>query len=206
MIKTRQWAASHGIDVADSLPAIADYDEPTPRTSQEIAIRTIILHAIAATGYGVDPEPIAEWLIEQSIWQYASPAEQTLMKSTASTDDELSEARWRQEAQWALLWAINKVHSLGLPTQTCDTGSLVDDIMPGRGESIEPFVSSARLRLPGEILAENDRTYNLHCYARPAIRESTLPGDLIYPVLFQRHYAFEWLTGDDQWDEVQTDT
>ncbi|WP_417382848.1 DUF4272 domain-containing protein [Gimesia sp.] len=206
MVKTKQWAASLGIDVEDALPAIADYNEPTPRTSQEIAIRTLILHAIAATGYGVDPGPIIEWLIDQSIWQYASPAEQALMKSTTPTDEILSEACWRQEAQWALLWAINKVDSLGLPTQTCDTGSLVDDIMPGLGDSIEQFVSSARLRQPGEILAENDRTYNLHCYARPAIRQGTLPDDLVYPVLFQRYYAFEWLTGTDLWDGVQTDT
>lgn len=206
MVTTKQWAVSKGIDAAEFLPADADYNEPTPRSAQEVATRTVILHAVAATGYGVDPEPIVEWLVEQSIWEHASAKEQFLLTATAPSDEELSEACWRQEAQWALLWAISKVDTLGLPTQTCDTGLLVDQIMPGLGESTDPFVSSARLRLPGELLVEDDRTYNLHCYARPALRQNSLPGDLIYPVLFQRHYAFEWLTSTDNWDDVRLDT
>ncbi|QDV25241.1 DUF4272 domain-containing protein [Aureliella helgolandensis] len=113
MITTKQWAASHGIGVDDSLPPVADYNEPVPRTSQEAAVRTVILHAIAATGYGVAPKPIVEWLIDQSIWQHASPAEQKLLEATAPTDEELSEARSRQEAQWALLWTT------GVPVHGC---------------------------------------------------------------------------------------
>lgn len=206
MTTTEQWAVSLGIDPGTSLPAVADYDEPTPRTAQEVATRTVILHSVAATGYGVDPEPIVAWLRAQSIWQQASPAEQRLLEAADPPGQELSDARWRQEAQWALLWAINKVEGLGLPTQTCNTAALVDSIMPGLGESIESFVSSASLRLPGELLAENDRVYNLHCYARPAIRKNELPNDFVYPVLAQRHYAFEWLTSNDLWDDVQTDT
>jgi len=206
MVTTKQWASSHGIDTDNALPAVADYDEPTPRTAQEVATRTVILHSIAATGYGVDSETIIAWLRDQSIWQHASPAEQSLLQASNPTDQELSDARWRQEAQWALLWAINKVEFLGLPTETCDTAALVDRIMPGLGESIEQFVSSAQLRPPGELLAEDDRVYNLHCYARPVIRKGSLPSDMVYPVLAQRHYAFEWLTGSDQWDDVQTDT
>ena len=121
MKTTKQWAASHGVDVDDSLTADADYNEPIPRTAREVATRTVILHSIAATGYGVDPKPIIEWLIGQSIWQHASPNEQRLLKAPAPIEEELSEARWRQEAQWALLWAINKIDTLGLPTQTCET-------------------------------------------------------------------------------------
>ncbi len=78
--------------------------------------------------------------------------------------------------------------------------------MPALGDSIESFLLSAELRSPGELLAEDDRIYNLHCYARQAIRQGEMPEDLIYDVLFQRHYAFEWLNGDDDWDDVCTDT
>jgi hypothetical protein len=122
------------------------------------------------------------------------------------TDKQRSDARWRQEAQWALLWAIRKVAALGLPTKTCDTGLLVDEIMPALGDSIDSLVRSAMLRPPAELLGEDDRTYNLHCYARVAFRDGTMPEDLVYAVLFQRHYAFEWLSGDDDWDDVTTDT
>jgi hypothetical protein len=206
MATTREWAIENGVGVADVLPAVEGYDEPIPRTAEDVARRTIILHSIAATGYGVDAAEIVEWLTDESIWACASPAERQLLTASDAADEELSDARWRQEAQWALLWTINKIDFLGLPTGTCDTAQLVDSIMPGLGESIEPFVSSARLRPPGELLAEEDRTYNLHCYARQAPRKNAMPSDLVYGVLFQRHYAFEWLTGDVEWDDVRTDT
>jgi hypothetical protein len=82
----------------------------------------------------------------------------------------------------------------------------VDEIMPMLGDSIESFVSSAVLRSPSQLLGEDDRSYNLHCYVRKAYRTKTFPDDLIYDVLWQRHYAFEWLRGDDDWDDVRTDT
>jgi len=117
-----------------------------------------------------------------------------------------SRARWRQEAQWALLWTISKVESLGLPTKTCDPQRLVDEIMPPLGSSVESYIRSAVVRSPSELLAEEDRIYDLHCYARPAFCAGVLPDDLIYEVLYQRHYAFEWLDGKDGWDNVCVDT
>ena len=77
--------------------------------------------------------------------------------------------------------------------------------MPTLGESIESFVSSAKLRTNRELLAEEDRVHNLHCYARQADRKNEMPDDLIYDVLYQRHYSFEWLSGDE-WDDAKMDT
>ncbi|XZE37221.1 DUF4272 domain-containing protein [Pirellulaceae bacterium SH501] len=101
---------------------------------------------------------------------------------------------------------MGKVEALGLPTQTCDTARLVDEIMPALGDSIDQFVSSAVLRSAAMVLGEEDRTYNLHCFVRKAYRNGSMPDDLIYGVLFQRRYAFEWLSGDEDWDNVTTDT
>jgi hypothetical protein len=78
--------------------------------------------------------------------------------------------------------------------------------MPALGESIDQFVSSAVLRPPAVVLGEDDRTYNLHCYARKAYRVGSMPDDLVYDVLFQRHYAFEWASGDEDGDDVTADT
>ena len=206
MRNTKEWAAAHGLCVDDSVPPVDDYSEPYKRTAGDVAIRTIILHGVAAVGYGVDPQPVIDWLKGQSLWDAVSPNEQAFLCADNPSDKQRSDARWRQEAQWALLWAIGKVKALGLPTQTCDTGRLVDEIMPALGDPIDSFVSSAELRQPSELLGEDDRTYNLHCYARQAFREDLLPDDLVYDVLFQRHYAFEWLSGEDDWDGVRTDT
>jgi hypothetical protein len=54
-------------------------------------------------------------------------------------------------------------------------------------------------------LAEDDRTYNLWCYAQKAHRKGALPADLNWGVLYERRYAFEWLDGVEDWDEVTCD-
>jgi len=207
MMTTEEWASSHGISAEETVPPVDGYSEPYKRSGEEVAIRTIVLQCVVAVAYEVDPFRIVDWLKSQGLWDQVSPKEQAFLTTGTATEEERRIAQWQSEAEWALLWAIRKVESLGLPTCTCDTANLVDHIMPALGSSVRPFVSSAELRSPAEILAEDDRTYNLHCYARQAHRTGTaLPEDLIYGVLYQRHYAFEWLSGDDPWDDVCTDT
>jgi Domain of unknown function (DUF4272) len=205
MLSTREFAAFHGLCIDDIVPPVDGYEEPCRHTAEDVAIRTIILHCVAVVGYNVEPHPIVEWLKTESIWDYVSPKEKAFFSGNPSKK-ECSDARWREEAQWTLLWSIDKIESLGLPTRTCDTKRLVDEIMPALGDQIKPFVSSAVLRSPSELLGEDNRTYNLHCYVQKAYQTNAIPSDLIYDVLYQRHYAFEWLSGDDDWDDVQTDT
>jgi hypothetical protein len=66
-------------------------------------------------------------------------------------------------------------------------------------------VASAKVREQGILLAENDRTYNLWCYAQKARRKGELPADLNWSVMYERRYAFEWLDGMQAWDEVTCD-
>jgi len=57
------------------------------------------------------------------------------------------------------------------------------------------------------LLAEDDRTYNLWCYANTARRNHKhLPHDLNWNVLYERRYAFEWLDGMQDWDDVTCDS
>jgi hypothetical protein len=101
---------------------------------------------------------------------------------------------------------IGKVESLGLPTRCCDTRRLVDEIIPALSSDISDFVGEAKLRTPGALLAEDDRTYNLWCYALAAQRKGeALPADLNLSVLRERRYAFEWMDGNQKWDEVTCD-
>ncbi len=110
------------------------------------------------------------------------------------------------EAQWALLWVIDKVESLGLPTTACDSRRLVDEIMPALDSDVSEFIRGASRRTPGEILAEDDRTYDLWCRWHLAKREDKpLPADLNYWILYERRYAFEWLDGNQEWDAVVCD-
>ena len=203
---TEEWAQTLAVSVEDTAPAIENYTEPCPRSAREIATRVVILQGVIAVAYEVDAEPVIEWLCEQGVWDQVSPREQAFLLGSEVTDEQRNRLRWHQEAEWALLWAIGHVESLGLPTQGCDTQRLVDEIVPPLGSEINAFLDSATLRPPGELLAEDDRTYDLWCYATSAVRKGEpLPADLRWWVLYERRYAFEWLDELQDWDEVTCD-
>jgi hypothetical protein len=102
---------------------------------------------------------------------------------------------------------IGRVESLGLPTHHCDTRRLADEIIPALGDDIGSFIGQSRLRSPGALLAEDDRTYNLWCYAVAAQRRrESLPSDLKLQVLRERRYAFEWMDSNQEWDDVTCDS
>jgi hypothetical protein len=205
---TEQWAKSFGISIAPTPPAVADYDEPCPFGAREIAMRAIALQGVVAVACKVDPQPVIEWFKEQGVWNAVSPKEQAfLLDPKAAGSVDVMRFRWRQEAEWALLWVVGKVDQLGLPVRECDTRRLVDGIIPALGSDIEPFLASATPRTPGDLLAESDRHYNLWCRYFQTRREhpESLPSDLHYDVLYQREYVFEWLMGIEAWDDVQCD-
>ena len=206
MVTTEQWAQALGISVEKTPPMIADFTDPYRRSSREIATRVVILQGVVAVGCEVDPEPVVEWLREQGIWGQVSPNEVAFFQNPSPTYEERIRFRWNQEAEWTLLWAIGKVESLGLPTSGCDTRRLVDEIIPPLGSNIEGFLASALLRPPGLLLAEDDRTYDLWCRVAAARKNrEPLPADLNWSVLYERRYAFEWLDGLQEWDDVTCD-
>jgi hypothetical protein len=152
---TEEWARSHNISCAATPPAIDGYDEPCRLTARQIATRAIILQGVVAVAANVDPIPVVDWLRDQDVWNSVTPHEQVLLLTPASVPKNgLASFQWRMEAEWALLWVVGKVDSLGLPTHQCDSRRLVDEIIPELGSDIEPFLASTELRSPGVLLAE----------------------------------------------------
>ena len=206
MSTTKQWAESMKVASDADLTPIADYSRPYARSVRQIAVRAIILQGVIAVAHKVEAQPIIEWFQEQTIWSDVTPQERAFVLGSAHTESEQLRYRWKQEAQWTLLWMIHRVESLGLPTRCCDTRRLVDEIIPALGDDLQSFMTQSRLRSPGALLAEDDRTYNLWCYAIAAQRRGeSLPNDLNLGVLRERRRAFEWMDGNQDWDEVTCD-
>ncbi len=205
MLTTKAWAKSLGISPATKAPAVADFTKAYPRSAEAIALRALALQGVVAVASGVDSAPIIEWFRAEKIWKATTPDEKRFLRMRSWTDKEGLPFRCHQEAEWALLWMIGKVESLGLPTKPCDTKRMMGEIIPPLGSSIEGFVAGAILRKPGLLLAEDDRTYNLWCYAQKARKKNELPADLNLSVLYERRYAFEWLNGPEKWDDVTCD-
>jgi hypothetical protein len=190
MLSTEDWAKSFGISVAANPPPVEASSKPCERSAREIAIRTLILQGVVAVASEVQPEAIVRWFMDQDIWGCTTPEEQALLQNPSLTEEQREKFAWHQEAEWALLWVLGKVEGLGLPTQTCDTRQLCDEIIPPLGSDITPFLASAALRPPGLLLAEDDRTYDLWCRALAARRKGEpLPDDLNWGVLYARRYA-----------------
>lgn len=163
---------------------------------------------MVAVAYETDPDPVTEWFREQGIHVQVNPKELAYLHDpTSLTSEERSRLQWHQEPEWALLWVVGKIEALGLPARQCDTRRLVDEIIPALGSYIEPFLMSAELRPPGVLLAKDDRHYDLWCRYIQARLEGThlLPGDLQFSVLYERQYAFGWLHGIEEWDDVRCD-
>ena len=205
MVTTASWAKSLGISVHDVLAPIPDYTEPCPRSARDIAVRAVVLQGVVAVAAQVDPKPIVEWFQDKGIWQDVTPMEQAFLNAPSRVADQCNRFAWHQEAQWTLLWVIGKIESLGLPTGQCDTRRVVDEIIPPLGSELDGYLASSKVREPGALLAEDDRTYNMWCYAQKARRDGELPLDLNLGVLFERRYAFEWLAGMQEWDDVTCD-
>lgn len=189
------------------LSPIAGYTKPYVYSAREVAIRAIILQGVTAVAYGIEAKPVITWFQEQGIWNEVTPQERVFILASGHTESELLRFRWKQEAEWALLWMIRQVESLGLPTHCCDTRRLVDEIIPALGDDLQTFIGQSELRSPGALLAEDDRTYDLWCYALAVQhRGESLPSDLNLGVLRERRYAFEWMDGNQEWDKVTCDT
>lgn len=205
MHSTETWAKSLGLSAEATPPTVEGYSKRCPRSSRQIAVRALILQGGVAVASGVDPEPIMEWFHDQRLWRSVTPEERAFLKNPSPTKEQCTKLGWHQEAEWALLWAIGKVEALGLPTRQCDARRLVDEIIPPLGSQIAGFLATAKVREPGVLLAEDERTYNLWCYAQKARRKKQLPPDLNLSVLYERRYAFEWLDGMHSWDDVTCD-
>ena len=97
MIKTKEWAESLGISTEEILPPAEDFNEQYTRTAGEIAARTIILHAIAAAGEGIDRPALVNWLEEENLWKDTSSNEQTFLLSPRMAREDLTGALWLME-------------------------------------------------------------------------------------------------------------
>ena len=96
---------------------------------------------------------------------------------------------------------------LGYPGSICDVQAIVK-LVHGAG-GVEGLVNGANLRSVEEVLDEADRIYRLHWAVVDArLRGQKAPADLEAGVVYERHYALNWLIGylGSEWDDVSTDT
>lgn len=193
--------ASLGIVLTDNLPPIED-DDVNFKTAQQIAKRILILSYLNCVVF--DPslqQDVMMFLIREQLWDEASAQEKALFHKPKLSEKEMAQIQWRAESIWLMLWAINKVQTLQLPSKAVNVYDIFA-LLPGFFETTTDFITNAKSRVHAEILDESDFTFRLNWAIREADnRNQTIPGINGY-VAYERYNSLNWITGVvDQWQD-----
>lgn len=194
------------IPINPHLPQIESEEEVTLRLPREVAQRAVVLATAVAYSQGLGRSQALEFLDNWKLWEAVTPLEKAFFLDEHPAHQRLINFSWRVESLWVLLWALGLVEKLSFPSSVCDVQKTVEMVVE---HSVEGFVNNAKLRPLAEILDEADWIYRLDWAVVDAnLKGQALPGDLISGVVYERHYALNWLIGymDQEWDEVTTDT
>jgi hypothetical protein len=185
--------------------------EVSVRPAEDVARRALELHLLQGVIFHHAPEEVVKWAREEGLWEYLSPREKEIFRIPVSGLSP-EEIRWKQQAlqshllTWriegllALLWSLDLVESLEPPVDRCD-GTVMQDVLPMPGDSLEAFIRKARLRPVEEIVQMLERHLQIyHQQAEAYEKGETLPFDLL--VAYERIHAWNWVCGwVDEWDD-----
>lgn len=196
---------SNNIKVNVNLPCVSDSTNTSLRIKDEVIDRAYALMIISAFGEGVTKEQLQKPISDKDIKSF-TPKEASILKMDHLSDQQKAYATWRYESLYTILWALNIFPELKFPNEICDVQSVVASILqPSRDE----FQQKVLLRSKNEILDELDKTYRMNWACVDArIKGETAGGSINPSVIYERHYALNWLTNYQRqdWDNVQTDT
>lgn len=195
------------VPVNKNLPPIDGDENARIRSVQEVAGRALALMLVAAKGEGLE-QPIVERVMEAyGIAPWLSPVERVFVEDPEPGQQDRINHCWRYEGLAVMLWALGYQAELPYPDAICDVPGSVGTVQSAG--SHDAFLAGARLRPLSEILDQADLHYRLHWAVVDArIRGDEPPSALEPGVVYERHYALNWLRcylGAD-WDDVSADT
>jgi hypothetical protein len=194
----------HQVKINTNLPCTADFAQLKLRDQDAIIDRIYALTAITAKAEGVLSSELETIIFEKEITAF-SPYESHVLKNEISEKD-LSVLTWRYESLFLLCWAVNKIDTLPYPSEMCSTESFLAPILE---QSRADFSATAKLRSREEVADLLDLIYRMNWACVDArIKKETTSGKLHPGIVYERHYALNWLTHHRQqaWDNITTDT
>jgi hypothetical protein len=207
-----------GIPHLPRLYVIVPESDAQFRTPEEIARRLIAMFGVCvyseARGSGESWENAQKYLnkVDEilcgALNEVLTPEEKHYLAEKEPATSAVAKFGWRYECCYVLMWALGFIEDLGFPDRICDVSRMGEIIW--RFESIAGFLGSGKPRNQEELLDAADLIlrYDWACVdARINDRES--PAGLNSEVVWEWHYAFEWLVdsiNSADWDNVSTDT
>ncbi len=197
--------SSEGVPVNPRLPLLEIGDDVGSRTKEEVALRTLCVLMTAIKAERMDQTMVLRVICQYGLAPHFSPREKDFIRSPEPSDQQRTRFSWRCEAAWTLLWALGYVRSLSLPSTTCDVAFAVSCM---RDRGTQQFISDAKLRSFDQIVDQADLIYRYHwALIDAALAKRAAPAELNAAVVYERHYALNWLIRHrhQDWDEVTTD-
>jgi uncharacterized protein DUF4272 len=197
---------NEGVPTIEHLPVIEDSTEAKIRTADEIANRSIAVCLAAVKGEGLEQAKIDSLVMKFGADRFFSPMEADFIQNPTPTQKDRIKYSWRYEGYWTLLWALGYIESLDRPQSICDVGKAVGFL---RDRDTSQFLKDSKIRPIGKILDEADLIYRYSwAVVNARVKNSVAPGNLDGGVVYERHYALNWLIGymDQEWDDISTDT
>ena len=194
------------------LPLHGDADFEWVRDARSVAARCHVIAAALALQHKAPPSRIREALRDNDLEPWLAASELRFLRhlegevemTAAERHQTAVDISWREEALWALMWALELVDDLP-PDQLCGQDPfyerLAPDMDPSRG------LTDLALRPLPEIVAMLDFYYLLHWHARNAQYHGAVWNSQIAPgVVLERRHALEWLFQDEAWEDVDLGT
>lgn len=203
--RTEAFLIDNGIKVNKNLPCNPSATTVKIRPIKEVIGRAYALLIMGVKGEGIEQEHLERAVQSKKITSF-TPKEISVYKDENLNDQDRAYATWRYESLYTLLWAMGKMETLKYPSEICDVKEVVGAIFD---LSREEFENAVKLRSASEILDELDKIYRTNWACVDArIKGESPTGNVNPSIIYERHYALNWLTNylDQDWDDVQTNT
>lgn len=193
------------IKINTHLPVVPKAADTRIREKEEIIERAYSLMLLTAKGEGLEWERIEAIRQDFSI-NGLTPAERAVYSSTQLTKQDKLNTLWRYESLNVLLWSLGLTDEMSYPSAICNVSLITQLLLRQSQPQLE---ASVQRRSVDVLLDELDKVYRMNwaCVdARVCKQQPT--GELNASVVYERHYALNWLTGyqGQEWDDVTTDT
>ena len=204
--KSIEYCKANGIPAIDHLPYIESENETVIRDKEEIIRRAFVLCYLGLKSEGLEKEHLDEFDKKYQVSDYFTDDEKLYVNATSPTEQQRVNASWRYESLHVLLWALGYIDSLDYPSKPCN---VAEDVKLIFGRTKTEFSSATKLRTKKEILDQADLIYRID-WACVDARENNrdAPAKLDPAIVYERHYALNWLINymEEDWDDVSTDT
>lgn len=207
--QSEQLLQQYHIKINPHLPPIYSERMTIIRSPQVIAERVTALAITNLVAFdNLNEQEALQLAQEYGLYHLLTPKEKAFLANPTS-DQKMFET-WKVEGIWTLLWAINKVEDLPFPNELADLSGIASDNYPiVYGKNPRHFIASVTTTRPkSAILSANDLYYRLNWACTDARTHQQDMTIVNASVVYERHYALNWLInyqGQD-WDEVSCDT